>query len=296
MCFSSWALVLAVASPVLARVLLSNFVLKVWAQIAIVWALYCRVLRTALGSERCEKLLSARCQRARKNQADLVHIRQESTKSTSRTLPFFMVLMFAYLATHVTELKQDLWWGCATTLYHILIQLKLQRKELSPLVCWRVLWTLAVEPVHADGHDCEVHAVCAVCLDSLCTDVQAAADVSSSVRSRRMMLSACRLRSVGCAPGLAGARAWGLGLYKTSFTGLARKIARLPCGHEFHLGCIEDVVHSTWKRFGKLTCPTCRAAVGDTWKALSAEENSAITSGWVAVALCWTLLWVKETQ
>mmetsp|Transcript_129289 Transcript_129289/g.322271 ORF Transcript_129289/g.322271 Transcript_129289/m.322271 type:complete len:417 (-) Transcript_129289:11-1261(-) len=296
LCLSVWFIMLVLQAPMLLCVLSEQPVLVAWSQTALLCKAYRAVLRAALGSVGGAGLLSARCQQAHARQAELVHMRG-SSEHTSNSAVFFALLLGGYVFTRFWDLVRS---GCWTALTcAVLAQIQMQRmtsaRTTSPLRLWKILWTITPEPVHcvyegdaigsAVVEDCDKHEQCAVCLDNLCTTSDAVARGPLGVfRRRHPGLAMCRSRPALASASASAARRWGLSLYKGTFSSLARQVAELPCGHQFHLGCIDDVART------RLQCPTCRQSLGDTWADLTDGERFTIRVGWVAVIVLWSVL------
>jgi len=302
-CLAVWSLVLAAQVPILLRVLPEQPVLLSWAQTALVSRFYRTLLHMLFGKHCSAGFLSSRTLQAHKNQGDFLYIRstedQECRRKRSQPAltknSVFYILLIGYATSRFRELRKSGLWTLITCCCWVHIEMKRTRhcRGLSMIGVWKVLWEILPMPVHSgceavDG-ECELHQTCAVCLDSLCISSEAVAASSLGVlRRRRLALSSCRLCPSGAIAGLAGARSWGTDLYKSSFSGVAKLITVLPCGHRFHLGCIDDVIKTRFQ------CPTCRGSLGDVWADMSDEEHFSIKLGWCAVIGLWIGLWASS--
>jgi len=303
-CIAAWMAVLAPQWPFVGHSMRELPVLLVWAQTAILSRAYRTAILCVLGGARAAATLSVRCQSAQRRQADLVQGRSgERTFSNGWAFGFFL---FCYAHNAFEALHTAGRWTLLAGVYIIYLQFQriTKRRVASQLTYWKLLFTLTSQPVHAccadlcdagpsagaqagAGEECDQHGTCAVCLDSLCAPVEAVAEGRSAIwRRRRPAMSMCRRQPWTAAAGSSAYRAWGVQLCRRYFSGFTRATARLPCGHEFHLGCIDDVVKT------RLQCPTCRGCFGDQWEGFAEEEYLCVRIGCLVVALAWlALLW-----
>lgn len=143
----------------------------------------------------------------------------------------------------------------------------------------RVLWDTLHAPVHAEAvhGDCDAHALCAICLDSVCTSsVALSNEPLRTLRRRAPSLAICR-RGPGAS--IAAARVSALRGMSPAY------VARVVCGHMFHPPCLSIATQH------RLECPVCRHALGDeplTHVELTLwEDLHVIIGGLVMVVFDW---------
>merc|ERR1712072_1280465 len=112
----------------------------------------------------------------------------------------FLVLFILYLQTRRDELARTQL-ASAFALVHMMFilagKLLWQGDSGSQLDVWKMLWSVSHAKVHAEeaavADECEVHGLCAVCLDNLCTSIGSIAQTSIGIGSQRgLALSGCR--------------------------------------------------------------------------------------------------------
>lgn len=210
----------------------------------------------------------------------------------------FVVLLLSYLLTRSQELARTYLISALACTHLLLLQAHkvFWHKGSSQMDLWCLLWTLSYAPVHAeDVGECEVHASCAVCLESLCTSSASIAQSAVNICfNRGAAMSACRSWRRLAVAGLSVARSRGLspcrggGLYEASggLPDSLQRLASLPCGHVFHLGCIDLVVKDLPSRpahESSLQCPTCRGSFGSGWNEMHHEHRLSARLGTAAL-------------
>jgi len=304
-CFMVWFGILGSCICIAKHFVETPLVLVAWAQGSLLNRCYASITGILMGPQAQSELLSYRCQRAYTQQHELLQVTERnSPKKKWRNCLCICALMTVYIATRLEDFQRAGWWNLllffSVLRLHVHSYWSKDRRSLREV--WTYLWSISPEPVHAgfvlsDGtldddyggsydtcrDECSAHEVCAVCLESLCSDIVAVGNASLSIlRRRHSALSIQRWRPRASLVGLSAMRAWGSQSYKGSLTGLARRISELPCGHKFHLGCIDDVVQHGGRR---LQCPTCRSTLGNAWEDFTEKERLSMYLGWAAACV-----------
>jgi hypothetical protein len=109
-------------------------------------------------------------------------------------------------------------------------------------------WKISYRPFRSKAY-CEGD-VCPVCMDNF----EIESHEIARVPRRGPSLSACRQRGLSSIAGFSAGRS-------EVSSHCTRRLCTLPCGHQLHMSCVQQIVEHSERNHVQLRCPVCRAGV-----------------------------------